>query len=176
MSNPFSRFFTPRRAAIKDAIANVKAPSGGAAAVQELLTNACSVGPPPPVSRMYSVCAGCGGYFQPEKLKPIYRGTTTLLRDGNVSLPHFESVYDCQRCEPPAPIIFALLDTKGETLDTRFFQVGDGWFQDVDEGTGEDRYTVSLEEYTHTFCIKCGVLNEETECRGCRKKTDKAKK
>jgi hypothetical protein len=148
MSNPISRFFKSREAVhVREAIR----------------THGIFVIEPT------TCCAECGGYFRTEKMKTIVRGETVLKQDRGVGLPHFESVSYCQGCKPLATIIFVLRDTQGEVLDRRFFTADNGWFQDVDERTGEDRYVVSLDEYNHTFCGECGELIEETECQDCRK-------
>jgi Fe2+ or Zn2+ uptake regulation protein len=72
--------------------------------------------------------------------------------------------------------VFVLQDSKGEELETRCFTVENGWFQDVDKESGEDRYTISLEDYNHTFCMNCGQRIEETECQEHRPSAKKEKK
>lgn len=114
-------------------------------------------------------CDECGHRVKPEYLQSLFKGTAILFEDGNVSLPHFETVYYCQECKPPAVLRLILRDfSRGEELDDLLYRVKDGWFQLVDEDTGDDRCVVSLEEYNHVFCTDCGELIEETECQRCR--------
>lgn len=135
-----------------------------------------------PICRFFALCAGvpcaeCGGYFRPEKMKVIYRGLSLLYKDGHAGIPHFDAVYYCQVCEPLAPIVFTLRDEKGNLLDERFFQVAEGWFQDVNEDTGEEQYVVSLEDYGHLWCVKCGeYVSNEWRCKSCLCKEKKEMK
>jgi predicted RNA-binding Zn-ribbon protein involved in translation (DUF1610 family) len=114
-------------------------------------------------------CAECGGFFRPEFLKHIFRGTAILFENGIVGIPHFETVYYCARCEPSAPIVFTLESTNGEVLDERCFRVEEGFFQDIDGETGEVQYVISEEEYTDFHCGECGeVIADEAKCKSCR--------
>lgn len=113
-------------------------------------------------------CDECGVRVRPEYLKSLVKGTTMLFSDGNVGLPVFELVFYCREHVPPAALRLVLQNTKGEVLDDILYHVNDGWLQVVDEETGEERYTVSLDEYNHAFCTACGGLIEETLCQGCR--------
>lgn len=112
-------------------------------------------------------CVKCGGYFRPDKLSPVFRVMVRYLSDtGRIGLPFGETVAYCERCEPPTPLVFILYEEGlEENADERYFHVRDGFFQDVDETTGEDRHLISLDEYAHAFCTECGELIEETECQ-----------
>ena len=115
-------------------------------------------------------CIECGVRVHTPHLVDRFQGTVTLFEDGTVGLPSFETVPYCQFCVPAAPIVFILRDSKGEVLDERHFSVKEGWLQDVNEETGEDRYIVSVEEYMHTICERCGgYVSDDTRCKDCRK-------
>lgn len=123
----------------------------------------------PPNGPNFMACAGCGGAFQPDRLKSSWEITLRFhdraedgVREPTVALMRY-----CTACCPPAPVTFVLADSGRDYLDQRAFKVEDGWFQDVNEETGEDRYTISLEEWQRAFCSECGVETEPKTCRVC---------
>lgn len=118
-------------------------------------------------------CIKCGGWFSQDKMRTVRRLVFTYLPgSSSPGIPSFELSRYCQRCTPPATLVLVLQNTNGNVLDERFFRMNDGWLQDVDERTGEERCTVSCDEFNHTFCTSCGSLIEETECKGCRRKAN----
>ena len=114
-------------------------------------------------------CEKCGGFFRPEKLTPAYVGTFVFARE----LPTFKLAYYCQSCRPAAAFTLNLVDDDGDVLDTLHFDIGDGYFQQKDVDTGEDNAVLSLEEFSHTFCMECGELIEEQTCQKHRPKGGK---
>ena len=112
-------------------------------------------------------CAGCGGYFQPNRLTTSIEVTLRFhdQAEEGVREPITTLVQYCKACLPPAPITFILEDSGGNSLDQRHYKVEDGWFQDINDETGEDQYIVSLEEYQRAFCSEC---SEETEIKTCK--------
>ena len=80
--------------------------------------------------------------------------------------PGHEVDYD----EPSSGWKYVDVQFEGEDADpedTRHFRVSDLYFQEVDEKSGEDIYTASIEEYSHVYCGECGDESDWTVCGKC---------
>lgn len=113
-------------------------------------------------------CFSCKGRFDKDDLQIRWVGTARLDDNGGVEQPVFEEVLYCEACKPKAAILFTLeAGATGEYLDDRHFEVKDGWFQELDDETGENRYVLSLEEYERSYCQGCGNPTELSKCKVC---------
>ena len=113
--------------------------------------------PPPP-----SPCSDCGGIFLWESLTPRLSIAITV-GDITSSATTIQKLY-CKDCLPESDFVLTLNDGPDGADDYRYFQAQAGWFQEIDNEDGEERYSVSTQEWESFHCAECG---EQMSCKKC---------
>lgn len=134
------------------------------------------------VAPPYICCTECGGAFVPSHLKEV-RSVTVVVdyKKGRIDYLSSDVPLYCERCLPKSELTVNLQSVRaeaGDLDDTLSLRICDGYFQVIDEETGEDRIIVSMEEYLqNVICDECGDEYVGTgKCPDCAPRVTEAKK